>query len=109
MCDALQELPELSIDIQKRDMDIYRASNLSKYFLRKPQDICSKETATWYRCRFTEMGPQLDPKHWPDDVDSHLTFGGKEVTDLSRRLRVNERQMICAFREYLVGRDSQKN
>jgi hypothetical protein len=33
----------------------------------------------------------LDPTHWPEDVDSHLTVGEKEIRNLSKRLRLNER------------------
>jgi hypothetical protein len=30
MCDALQELSELSLDLQERDMDLYRASKTTE-------------------------------------------------------------------------------
>jgi hypothetical protein len=43
----------------------------------------------------------LDPKQWPKEIQNHLTFGGTEIRNLSTRLRLNEREMIQSFREYL--------
>ena len=44
----------------------------------------------------------LDLKQWPDNIDTHLTFGEAEIMNLSTRLQLNERTMIRGFREYLT-------
>jgi hypothetical protein len=43
----------------------------------------------------------LDPKQWPEEIQNNLTFGETEIRNLSTRLRLNEREMIQSFREYL--------
>jgi hypothetical protein len=43
----------------------------------------------------------LDPKQWPEEIQNHLTFGETEIRHLSTRLRLNEKEMIQSFREYL--------
>ena len=44
----------------------------------------------------------LDLKQWPDNIDTHFTFGEEEIRNLSTRLQLNERTMIRGFREYLT-------
>ena len=44
----------------------------------------------------------LNLKQWPDNIDTHLTFGEAEIRNLSKRLQLNERTMIRGFREYLT-------
>jgi hypothetical protein len=34
----------------------------------------------------------LDPKQWPDDIDTYLTLGEAEIKNLSTRLQLKERQ-----------------
>ena len=53
----------------------------------------SKDEELAYWCRV------LDQKHWPEDVNTQLTFGELEITNLSIRLQLNEREMIRGFRE----------
>jgi hypothetical protein len=43
----------------------------------------------------------LDLKQWPEEIQNHLTFRETEIRNLSTRLRLNEREMIQGFREYL--------
>jgi hypothetical protein len=43
-----------------------------------------------------------DKKLWPKDINSELTFGGNEVSKLSIRLQLNERDTIREFQKYLT-------
>jgi hypothetical protein len=36
----------------------------------------------------------LDRKHWPEDINSQLTFGNNSVRRMSVRLQLNERDTI---------------
>ena len=57
-------------------------------------DSKDEELAYWSRV--------LDKKHWPEDDNIQLTFGELEITNLSIRLQLNEREMIRGFREYIL-------
>ena len=53
-----------------------------------------EELAYWSRV--------FDQKHWPEDVNTQLTFGELEITNLSIRLQLNEREMIRGFHAYIL-------
>jgi hypothetical protein len=44
----------------------------------------------------------LDQKHWPENVNTQLTFGEVEIRNLLIRLQLNEREMIRGFHEYVL-------
>ena len=149
MCDALQELSELSLDLQDWNMDLYKANkkikmlvqvfeerrqNCGPYYkcaVAAVRDLCFRgvllhkkdsrkdlpiDPSTFYtklkesiKKRLLDSKDEelaywsriLDQKHWPEDVNTQLTSGELEITNLSIRLQLNEREMICGFREYI--------
>jgi hypothetical protein len=46
---------------------------------------------------FPKWARILDPTHWPEDIDTHLTFVEKQIRNMSKILQLKERQMICGF------------
>lgn len=44
----------------------------------------------------------LDQKHWPEDINTQLSFGEVEIRNLSIRLQLNEREMIRGFCAYIL-------
>jgi hypothetical protein len=43
----------------------------------------------------------VDPKQWPEDVGSRVTYGETDIRELSQIFRLSEREMIRCFREFL--------
>jgi len=150
MCDALQELSELSLDLQERNMDLYRADQKIKAlaqvfeerqiisgpyykiaataadtklfkgvslhkkdckndppidvkaFYKKLKESVEQRLLSSEDADLADWARVLDVKQWPDNIDTHLTFGEAEIRNLSTRLQLNERTMIRGFREYLI-------
>ena len=69
-------------------------TNLKESIEKTLLDSKDEELAYWSRV--------LDQKHWPEDINTQLTFGELEITNLSIRLQLNEREMIRGFREYIL-------
>ena len=150
MCDALQELSELSLDLQDRNMDLYKANKKIKMLVQVFEER-RQNCGPYYKCAvaavrdlrfrgvslhekdsrkdlpidpstfYTKLKESiekrlldskdkelaywsrpLDQKHWPEDVNTQLTFGELEITNLSIRLQLNEREMIRGFRAYIL-------
>ena len=150
MCDALQELSELSLDLQDRNMDLYKANKKIKMLIQVFEER-RQNCGPYYKCAvaavrdlrfrgvllhekdsrkdlpidpstfYTKLKESiekrlldskdeelayssrvLDQKHWPEDVNIQLTFGELEITNLSIRLQLNEREMIRGFCEYIL-------
>ncbi|XP_065645604.1 E3 SUMO-protein ligase KIAA1586-like [Hydra vulgaris] len=89
MCDALQKLSELSLDLQKRNINLYKANKKIKALVQ------------WARI--------LDQNHWPDNINNQVTFGETEIRNLSLRLPLNEREIIRGFLEYLAEKTYPEN
>ena len=148
MCDALQELSELSLDLQDRNMDLYKENKKIKMLVQVFEER-RQNCGPYYKCAvaavrnlrfrgvllhkkdsrkdlpidpfYTKLKESikkrlldskeeelaywsriLDQKHWPEDVNTQLTFGELEIRNLSIRLQLNEREMICGFCEYIL-------
>uniref|UniRef100_A0A8D2KSJ0 HAT C-terminal dimerisation domain-containing protein n=1 Tax=Varanus komodoensis TaxID=61221 RepID=A0A8D2KSJ0_VARKO len=150
MCVALQELSELSLDLQDHNMDLYKANKKIKILVQVFEER-RQNFGPYYKCavaavrdlRFrgvllhekdSRKDPPIDPstfytklkesiekrlldskgdelaywsrildqKHWPEDVNTQLTFGEVEIRNLSIRLQLNEREMIRGFHEYIL-------
>ncbi|XP_066475289.1 E3 SUMO-protein ligase KIAA1586-like [Tiliqua scincoides] len=150
MCDALQELSELSLDLQDRNIDLYKANKKIKILVQVFEER-RQNPGPYYKCAVAAVhdlhfhgvllhakdlrkDPPIDPntfytklkesiekrlldskddelaywsrvldqKHWPEDVNTQLTFGEVEIRNLSIRLQLNEREMIRGFREYIL-------
>jgi hypothetical protein len=46
----------------------------------------------------------LDRKHWHEDINSQMTFGENKIRKLLTWLQLNERDINCGFRGYLIER-----
>ncbi|KAJ9573561.1 hypothetical protein L9F63_009046 [Diploptera punctata] len=43
----------------------------------------------------------FDSKYWAENPGKHITFGEAEIRKLARKFRLNEREAVCGFCEYL--------
>ncbi|CAH2098344.1 unnamed protein product [Euphydryas editha] len=50
-----------------------------------------------------------EPEKWPNEVEKNITFGEKEIRTLTNKIHLNERNIIRAFRNYLVDKKVPKN
>jgi hypothetical protein len=50
---------------------------------------------------FPDCVKAFDPKQWPEDVRSRVTYGEAEIRKLSQIFRLSERETIRGFREFL--------
>lgn len=152
MCDALQELSELSLDLQERNIDLYKADRKIKNTIQLFQErienpgpyynICLESeknlkfqgielhknekhspaisTSAFYASLKETVGKRLlagvdadlperakvlDSKFWPQNTEKQLTFGETEIRNLAQRFRLNERETVRGFREYLLDRN----
>uniref|UniRef100_A0A8C5WBW7 Uncharacterized protein n=1 Tax=Leptobrachium leishanense TaxID=445787 RepID=A0A8C5WBW7_9ANUR len=152
MCDALQELRDLSLDLQEGDIDLYKAHRKIKNTVQLFQErienpgpyyrisrtsaknltfrgikLHKKETrspaispSAFYAslketvgerllagddADLPEMAKVLDSKFWPQNPEKQLTFGESEIRQLAQRCRLNERETVLGFREYLLDRN----
>lgn len=148
MCDALQELSELSLDLQERNIDLYKANrnikntvqlfeerieNPGPYYTMSLQsqknmkfkgiELHTNErhspaisSSAFYKSLKEAVGKRLlegddadlpecakilDSKYWPENPGKHLTFGEAEIRKLARKFRLNEREAVRGFRQYL--------
>ena len=149
MCNAFQELSELSSDLQDRNMDLHKANKKIKMLVQVFEER-RQNCGPYYKCAvaavcdlrfcgvllnekdsrndlpidpstfYTKLKESiekilLDSKdeelvYWshvlhqkrPENVNTQLTFGELEITNLSIRLQLNEREMIRGFREYIL-------
>ncbi|XP_065675613.1 E3 SUMO-protein ligase KIAA1586-like [Hydra vulgaris] len=133
MCDALQELSELSLDLQERNIDLYKANqkikalvqhrkfhgvllhnknsknnsaiNPNAFYIKLKESI-EKRLLADKDLELAQWARILDQNHWPDNINNQVTFRETEIINLSLRLQLNEREMIRGFREYLAGKTS---
>ena len=158
LCDALQELSELSLDLQNRDISLMSANqkienvvqifdlritkpgtyyekaleavselsffgvelhNVSGRILQKPIDPVTfySKLAASMKNRLLESSDKdivkacdvLVPEKWPNQVEKNVTFGEKEIRMLTNKFHLNERNIIRAFRDFLVDKKVPKN
>ena len=72
-----------------------------KAFYKKLKESVEQRLLSSEDADLADWARVLDIKQWPDNIDTHLTFGEAEIRNLSTRLQLNEKTMIRGFREYL--------
>jgi hypothetical protein len=71
--------------LSSAEKKIKKSYSLSKCNLWNPEDVKTKRLLD-DKAILPKWAHILDPTHWQEDVDSYLTFGEKEIGNLSKRL-----------------------
>ncbi|KAJ8893726.1 hypothetical protein PR048_006326 [Dryococelus australis] len=144
MCDSLQELSEVILDLQERNIDLYKAHLKVKDLKRKTcpgsayrksleaaenikfcgvvlrkkgrlddppispsafyknlKDSIQKQLLCNCDVEMARCATVLDFSTWPTGAKENIIFGEEEICKLSKRFKLNERELICTFREFV--------